>query len=377
MTLSGLDLPDGAVLTGAPGRSVLKLEGLGPLLTARMARKITLENLILDGAGGIFPKDAGLVDASDVVEFEVRGCTIRNARGRGLNLTRCGGVVTQTTIENVAEAGIFALDGLGARFASNEIRRCGDNGLVLWSSLAGRFDGARVEANLIEDVSARSGGNGPYGNGVLIFGAGSVRVSGNRILRCAYSAVRNNAGHGVEVVGNDCKGFGEKAMYAEFGAKNAIFRDNRIEDAGAGIAVANADKGTDGALILGNVVRAMKASHPDADFGPEMLWRTGILAEKNADIRGNRIIGPGWIGVALGGWRENLRAEENDISGVDYGVVLATGDGVGEALVARNRILASKGAVVAAAGMNFLPGDLTKPGAAFYPRLTVRDNQTG
>jgi hypothetical protein len=31
-------------------------------------------------------------------------------------------------------------------------------------------------------------------------------------------------------------------------------------------------------------------------------------------VSGNHIVGPGWIGVALGGWRENLRAEANDIS---------------------------------------------------------------
>jgi hypothetical protein len=115
----------------------------------------------------------------------------------------------------------------------------------------------------------------------------------------------------------------------------------------------------------------------DPEFGPAMLWLTGILVEKNAEVSGNRIVGPGWIGIALGGWRENLRAEANEISQVDYGVVLATGDGAGEATVARNRISARKGAVIASAGMNFLPGDLTKQGAKTYPRLTVRDNVTG
>jgi hypothetical protein len=166
-------------------------------------------------------------------------------------------------------------------------------------------------------------------------------------------------------------------MYAEFGATNATFRDNRIENAGAGIAVANAEHGTDGALVAGNVVLGMRERRPDPAFGPDMFWLTGILAEKNALVAGNRIVGPGWIGVMLGGWRENLRAEDNDISGVDYGVAVATGDGAGEASILRNRIAARTAAVIATAGMTFLPDDLTRPGAAIPPRVTIRDNRTG
>lgn len=374
--LMGLDLPDGTILTGVPGRTVLKLSGLGPLLSARTARRIALENIVFDGAGGFIPREKGLLDFTDVVDLSIRGCVLRHSSARGVNLARCGGALAQNRIESVADCALHSLDGSDLDVDGNEICDCGDNGLVVWSTAAGRYDGSRLRDNRIEEVRNLSGGNGPYGNGVLIWGAGSIRVERNRIRRCAYSAVRNNSGHGVAVVGNDCKSFGEKAMYAEFGAKNSVFRDNRIEDAGAGIAVANADKGTDGAVISGNTIVSMKESHPDSDFGPEMLWLTGILAEKNADIAGNRIVGPGWIGIALGGWRENLRAEANDISGVDYGVVLATGAGAGEATVVRNRISAKKSAVIASAGMNFLPGDLTKPGATPYPRLTVRDNET-
>lgn len=377
ITLARLDLPDGAILQGVPGRTILKLSGLGPLLSASMARKITLENLVFDGGDGVTPKEKGLLDFSDVVNLSIRGCVIRRSSARGVMLARCGGVFAQNEIADVADAGVCSRDGLGVDFDSNHIHRCADNGLVIHATSAGRYDGSRIRNNLVEDVANRSGGNGPYGNGVLVWGAGTIRVERNRIYRCAYSAVRNNAGHGVDVIGNDCKGFREKAMYAEFGAKNSVFRDNRIEDAGAGIAIANADQGTDGAIVSGNTIISMKESHPDPEFGPQMLWLTGILAEKNADITGNRIIGPGWIGIALGGWRENLRAEANEISGVDYGIVLATGEGAGDATVAHNRISAKKAAVIASAGMNFLPGDLTKSGAEKYPRLIVRDNETG
>ncbi len=374
ITLMGLDLPDGAVLKGVPGKTVLKLSGVGPLLSTSMARRITIENIVFDGGGGFTPKEKGLLDFSDVINLSISGCAIRHSTARGANLARCGGVFAQNEISDVVDVGLHSLDGLGLDIDNNHVHRCGDNGVLIYATSAGRYDGSRIRNNLIEDIDNRSGGNGPYGNGVFIWGAGVVRVEKNRIYRCVYTAVRNNGAHNVEVIGNDCRTFGEKAMYAEFGAKNSTFKDNHIEDAGAGIAVANADKGTDGAIVSGNTIVNMRKGVNDPEFGPEMLWLTGILAEKNVDVTGNKIVGPGWIGIALGGWRENLRAEANDISGVDYGVVLATGDGAGDALVARNRISARKGAVIATAGMNFLPGDLTKPGAKNYPRLVVRDN---
>ena len=179
-------------------------------------------------------------------------------------------------------------------------------------------------------------------------------------------------------MGNHCKGFGEKAMYAEFGAKRATFRDNRIEDAGGGIALANADQGTDIGLVSGNTIIGLRETHPDKEFGPEMFWMTGILGEKNCEISGNNIIGPAWIGVMLGGYRENLRAEGNNILGADYGVAFATGLRVGDGVIARNKITGSrKAAVVAMAGARVLEGDVLAAGGRSYPRLRVERNVVG
>lgn len=377
ISMMGLDLPDGTILRGVPGRTILKLSGVGPLLSAKMARRITLEGLTLDGAGGVVGKDKGLLDFSDVAALSIRGCAIRNSAGHGVSLTRCGGVVAQNEIARAGDAGFHALDGIGLDIDGNHLRDCADNGVVLRASAAGRYEGARVRNNIVENVRNLSGGNGPYGNGVLIWGASGVSVERNRVSGCAYSAVRNNAGHSVSVIGNLCRDFGEKAMYAEYGAKNAVFRDNRIENAGAGIAVANADHGTDGALVAGNTIIGMKPNRPDPEFGPDMLWLTGVLVEKNAVVVGNHIVGPGWIGVALGGWRENLRAEANDVSNVDYGIVFATGEGAGAATIAGNHIRANKAAVIASAGMTFFPDDLTRPNAKSWPGVTLRGNETG
>ena len=320
----------------------------------------------------------GLLDFEDAAGLSIRGCAIKNSSGHGVNLTRCGGVFAQNSIEHVQGAGFHSLDGLGFDIDGNRISDCGDNGVMVWTSQAGRYEGSRIRNNIIADIHNISGGDGPYGNGVSIWGSGSVRVENNKIYRCAYTAVRNNAGCDILVIGNDCKGFGEKAMYAEFGAKRATFRDNKIVDAGGGIALANAEVGTDIGVVTGNTVANLRATHPDNEFGPSMFWMTGILAEKNCEIAGNTVIGPAWIGVMLGGYRENLRAEGNIISGADYGVAFATGLRVGDGMIARNKITGSrKAAIVAMAGPRVLDGDVLAAGGRSYPRLRVEGNVAG
>ncbi len=375
--IRSLELPPGARLIGAGG-STLKLIGPGPLLHATGSSGVTLESIVFDGGDNMVEAKRGLLDFEDAAGLAIRGCAIKNSAGHGVNLTRCGGVFAQNRIEHVRDAGFHSLDGLGFDIDGNHISDCGDNGVMIWTSLAGRYEGSRIRNNIIEDIHNISGGDGPYGNGVSIWGSGSVRVENNKIYRCAYTAVRNNAGCDILVSGNDCKGFGEKAMYAEFGAKRATFRDNKIVDAGGGIALANAEAGTDIGVVTGNTIANLRESHPDSEFGPSMFWMTGILAEKNCEIAGNNIIGPAWIGVMLGGYRENLRAEGNLISGADYGVAFATGLRVGDGLIARNKITGShRAAIVAMAGPTVLDGDLLAPFGRSYPRLRVEGNVAG
>jgi uncharacterized secreted repeat protein (TIGR03808 family) len=376
--IRSLQLPPGARLIGAPGGSTLKLIGPGPLLHAAGSSGVTLESIIFDGGDNMVEVKRGLLDFEDAADLSIRGCAIKNSSGHGVNLTRCGGVFAQNRIEHIRDAGFHSLDGLGFDIDGNHISDCGDNGVMVWTSQAGRFEGSRIRNNIIEDIHDFSGGDGPFGNGVSIWGSGSVRVENNKIYRCAYTAVRNNAGRDILVVGNDCKGFDEKAMYAEFGAKRATFRDNKIFDAGGGIALANAEAGTDIGVVTGNTVANLRETHPDNEFGPSMFWMTGILAERNCEIAGNTIIGPAWIGVMLGGYRESLRAEGNTISGADYGIAFAAGPRVGDGVIARNKITGSrKAAIVAMAGPRVLDGDVLAAGGRSYPRLRVEGNVEG
>jgi len=376
-TIRSLQLPDGATLVGAGG-STLRLHGAGPLLWARDAGRIAPESVTLDGAGGFLEKDRGLVDFENVARLSVHGCTIKNSPAQGIRLWRCGGVFAQNLVERAHAAAYHALDGFGVDIDGNHLRDCGDNGVLVWTSKPGAFEGSRVRNNLIEDIRNVSGGDGPYGNGVGIWRSGGVRVENNRIFRCAYTFVRNNEGTDILVEANDCKVCGERAMYAEFGAKRATFRNNRIEDAGAGVAVANArSHGTDFGVVTGNTIVNLRETHPDNEFGPEMFWRTGILGERNCEIAGNTIVGPAWIGIGLEGWRENVRAEDNVIEDADYGITFAVGPGAGEGAILRNRIRRSrKAAVTAFAYITPASADLMAPGATAesFPGLTMRDN---
>ena len=104
------------------------------------------------------------------------------------------------------QAAIRSIDAIGIEIAHNDIADCGNNGIQVWRSEAGE-DGSIVSANRIVRVRADSGGSGENGNGVNVFRAGGVLVSGNRITDCAFSAVRGNAASDIQIIGNSCAGW--------------------------------------------------------------------------------------------------------------------------------------------------------------------------
>ncbi len=376
--LRSLELPSGARLLGAPQGSTLRLVGPGPLLYAKGARDIAIESVTFEG-GGALARSRGLLEFEEAANLSIRGCAFRESPANGVRLLRCGGVLAQNRFENMREAAIFSLDGLGLDIDGNMISACGDNGVLVWTSSVGAYEGSRVRNNRIEDIGNLSGGDGPNGNGVGVFRAGSVRVENNRIRRCAYTAVRNNAGSDVEVIGNDCRTLGERAMYAEFGAKRAIFRDNRIEDAGAGISITNARDGTDGGAAIGNTIVGLFERHPDPMFGPRMFWQTGIAGERNCEISGNTIVGPAWIGVMVAGPRDHVSVEDNRIAGADFGIGFLAGRDLGESRIIRNRIEgARKAAIAAFEGPTPLPGDILSPAGAArsVPGMRIEGNES-
>lgn len=373
---SGLVLPDGARLAGAPRGSALRLAGPGPLLSAAHGARISLSGLTLDGGAAKLDASHGLIDFHDIAHAAIEGCTIRRAGGIALRLERCGGVIRQCRIEGSGRSALFSLDAAGLVIEDNIIADCGDNGLQVWRSQQG-FDGTLLKGNRISGIRNVSGGAGQYGNGISVFRAGGVTASGNTINRVAYSALRNNSGHDVTFSGNDCSDCGETAIFAEFAFRNAVINDNRIDGALSGIQMVNfADAGGRGALCTGNHIRNLRL--PSDGAGRQWGYQAAIKAEADALVAGNEIAGAPWMGV-MAGWGPSLdavRVEHNRIAGAPIGIGVSVAPGAGRASVTGNLIAGASLAAVAAMLWDKVDSaDLAADAGARFPLITVAGNR--
>ncbi len=370
-----LRLPDGARLVGSPGATRLVLQGGGPLVAAEGGARVALSGLVLDGADRPLDSDRGLLDFSNVGELTLSDCAIEHAGGVGLRLRGCGGWIERNSIRDIAAGGVFSTDATGLVIADNRVERCGDNGVQVWRSTRGD-DGTRVSGNRVSDIHNVSGGSGQYGNGISVFRAGGVLVTGNTIRRCAFSAVRNNGGAGVVISGNSCADLGETAIFAEFEFEGCVIADNSIDGALCGVQMVNfADHGGRAAVCSGNIIRGLKPvqDHSGREFG----YQFGVKVEADATVSGNVIEGAAWVGILVG-WGVSLRdvaVVGNVVRDAPIGVGVSIVEGAGGAVIADNVISgASRGAVL---GMNFdepVTADLARGGAA-PPQLRISGNQ--
>ncbi len=169
------------------------------------------------------------------------------------------------------------------------MRDIGNNGILVWTSAPGE-DGSIVVNNRVERVGAKEGGSGENGNGINVYRAGSVLVSGNRVSDCAFSGIRNNSGSNCQIMGNSISRCGEVAIYSEFAFEGAVVSGNLIEDVAAGISITNFDKGGRLAVVANNVVRNVKGGGSLAD-----TTGFGIYVEADAQVSGNVVeLGKGY-----------------------------------------------------------------------------------
>jgi uncharacterized secreted repeat protein (TIGR03808 family) len=374
-------LPEGAHLLAACGGSTLRLGYPGPLIGNRQRlNSATFEGLTFDGAHLPIDKAFGLLTLTDVVHVAMEGCTLRNTT-TALMQRRCGGAIRLSTFEDLSGTAILDDNCAGVTIDANRIRRCGDNGIHHWSTDSHRRDGSRIRNNIITDIDCRSGLLGLYGNGIRVAECGPVTIEDNVIERCAYTAVRNTGGQEVFVARNRCKSFGEKAIYAEFGFRDATFIDNVIEDCGAGISATNyvGPGNGAGALIQGNVVTKIRPSHPDNEFGPRMNWLCGVEGEGGVRIKGNIVAGSPWFGVLAGFFdaRNNVTVEANQLIDNEYAIGFATQGSPGPCSIIENQMRGSKKAnIVAMFQTEVVSGDLAAPHAKnIYNRVEIRGNR--
>ena len=370
-----LKLPAGTQIVGVRGATKLVFAGGASMISARGADYITLSGLVLDGIARPLPDGGALVYVAQSKNFRMIDCDVRRSSRNGIALEAVEGALTGNIVTGVAEAAIFSRDAQGLTIQNNVIRDTGNNGILVWRSNKGD-DGTLVIDNRIEDVAARRGGSGQYGNAINVFRADNVIVRGNRISRAAFTGVRGNAASNLQITGNTIGEVGEVAIYSEFGFEGVVIANNTVDGAALGISVTNFNEGGRLAVVQGNLIRNLKNKRP-AGTDPGDAAGVGIAVEADASVNGNVIENAPTAGINLG-WGKHLRDVSvvgNVVRTAGYGITVSVADGAGTAVIAGNLIAGTpRGAIV---GMDFakaVTGDLVKEPTRFA-QLQISGNR--
>ena len=329
-----LTLRSGSVIAGAGRLTTLQLTGGGAVFSAKACAGVSISRLTIDGGMRPLGPAAALVVLEGCADLEISSVVVTNSSVNGIATTGSTGRVTGCSVSNVAQAGVFALDSTLA-ISGNVVTGCGNNGVLVWRSKAGE-DGSQVFNNAIVMVRADAGGTGENGNGINVFRAGSVQVSGNRITDCAYSAIRGNAASNISMTGNTCQRMGEVALYCEFGFQGAVIANNIVDGAATGISVTNFNEGGRLAVVQGNLIRNLVRREQE----PVDKRGEGIAVEADTLVSGNTIEGAPTCGILLG-WGRHMRdvsATGNVVRGCRIGIMVSSDPGAGSALVSGNLI---------------------------------------
>jgi uncharacterized secreted repeat protein (TIGR03808 family) len=351
---AGLRIGGPLRLEGVSGVTRLRCPTGGPILVIEDAANVSLSGLTFvdDKVPASAATDgAAMVAARACASIAITNCQFSRSTLTALRLESCGGRIADNQFTDISQAAIFALDSEGLAITGNDIADIGNNGILVWTSTS-REDGTLVSGNRIAHVAAEAGGSGQNGNGINVFRAGNVIVSGNRISDCAFSAVRNNAGSDCQITGNSVSRMGEVAIYCEFGFQGAVVSGNVIDTVRHGISITNFNEGGRLAVCANNVIR-------NAATG-------GISAEADTSVTGNVIEAAIEAAIQLGWgpYARDLLASGNVIRSCGRGIVFSLTEGAGPVMITGNRISGTRGENIL--GMDHdtaVTGDLALPGA--------------
>ena len=375
--VSNIALPDGTRLTGVPGATRIVYGGDGHLFAADGARRIELANLVIDGANRWLDDTVqGLAHFSNVADVTIENCEIKGSAKSAVSLEGCGGRIERSRLSGAGDHGLYAVESRDLAVTGNRVFDCGNGGILVHRWTKGR-DGTIVTGNRIARISATRGGTGQYGNGINIFRADDVMISGNHVSDCAFSAIRCNAGSNAQITGNTCLNSGETALYSEFGFEGAVVNANLIDGAANGILIVNFDEGGRLSAVTGNVVRNLRLEgpyiHDGAGFG------FGIAVEADTVVSGNTIENaPKWgLMLGWGPYMRGLVVSGNLVRHTPVGCAVTVADGAGSALISANVFEDTPQAAIAGYRWNErATGDLAKD-AGSHAHLTIEGNRAG
>jgi uncharacterized secreted repeat protein (TIGR03808 family) len=374
--VSELKLPARTRLAGVPGATRLVFAGGSHMLGGERAELVSLSNLIIDGANQ--PLDEyvpGIVHLTDSRGISIENCAIEGSSQSGIALDRSAGRVRGNTIRTAHDAGIRAIESTGLAISDNTVEDCGNAGILVWRWSAGE-DGTIVTGNRVQRIAAKDGGTGQHGNGINVFRAHGVIVANNRILDCAFTAIRANSANNVQITSNNCRGCGEVGIYSEFSFEGAMIANNIVDAAATGICVVNFNEGGRIAVVSGNIVRNLTGVGPYAADPPG--FGVGIAVEADTAATANVIDGAPRIGMLIG-WGPYLRdvaATGNVIRRAPVGIAVSVVEGAGAAVISDNLIAgADKGAILGMRWAKTASGDLAESGAEKFPHLLIERNR--
>lgn len=353
--VSDLRLRAGSRLIGAARATTLVFAGGAAFVTADKADGLVLDGLTFDGAYKAFDaqRGDGLLTFATSKHIRLTDLDICNSIGIGLSLIACGGRISGVGISHVLDAGLKSLDSVGLDITGNTVTECANNGILVWRSKA-EEDGSVISGNRVSKIRNSAGGTGQYGNGINVFRAGSVLVSGNRISDCTYTAVRGNAASNIQIIGNSCERLGEVALYAEFGFQGALIANNVVDTAASGISVTNFNDGGRLAVVQGNLIRNLFRREQE----PQDKRGEGIGVEADAVVSGNTIENAPTVGIQIGweSYMRNVAVTGNVIRQARVGISITNAPDAGKCLIANNLISEAKDGAIRAMDSGVMTG---------------------
>jgi len=374
--LSNVNLPENAHITGVPGASRIVYAGEGHLFSAENSPSLTLSGISIDGANRWLADYAGgLLRFRGIANLRLENLDITGASKHAIQTGACGGRIAANRISGAAHAGVYAVDSKALSIVENSVSGCGNGGILVHRGTKAD-DGTMISGNRVSRISATAGGTGENGNGINIFRADNVMVTGNHVTDCAFSAIRSNAGSNILMTGNQCLNSGETAIYSEFGFEGALVGNNIIDGAASGILIVNFNEGGRLATVTGNIVRNLRLEGPYHNDGAGFGY--GIAAEADTVISANTIENaPRW-GMVLG-WGPYLRnivASGNIIRQTPVGCAVSVVEGVGETLISGNLFQDIRDEAIAGYRWNEkVTGDLVAGADKDFARLTITGNR--
>ena len=374
--VANLRLPTGTLIVGVPGKTRLVYLGGGGLLArGEGVSDIGISGVTFDGANrSIGDFTEGLLHFVGARNLSLDNCEIAGSAKSGVVLDRCSGRVANCRISGAAEAGLRSNEAAGLMITSNSVTDCANGGIWIHRWRDGE-DGTLVSGNRVERIGAKYGGTGQFGNGINIFRAHGVVVTGNRITDCAFSAIRSNTGSNVQIVNNSCLRSGETAIYSEFSFQGAVISNNIVDGGTTGISIANFQDGGRLAICSGNLIRNI------SDVGPYPAevagFGIGIAAEADTTITGNVIEGVPRFGMLLGWgpYMRNIVASQNVLRDCGTGIAVTVVNGAGAAVITNNVVQGStNGSINGYRWLDKATGELDS--ANEFEHLTVGGNQT-